>query len=166
MDAIASQILLQAMRNQLPIVGASVPMLVHKPGESRDMGTRVPNTQFTGEIVRQPEHLNLVPPVPNNPIKEVVPRTYSRNCLACTKDHTPGHCPLRKAKLEQCPSCGYYHLHSRRGCPLLQDPRYVEAMYKRLNESTEDKEVVRAAKAYLAGVRADLTKREKDPQVQ
>jgi hypothetical protein len=43
-----------------------------------------------------------------------------------------------------------------RTCPVLHDLGYVEAMYKRLNESTEDANVVKAAKAYLSSVRADL----------
>jgi len=45
-------------------------------------------------------------------------------------------------------------------CPLLQKPEYVEMMYQRLKESTEDKDVLNAAKSYIRGVKADWTIRQ------
>jgi len=39
---------------------------------------------------------------------------------------------------------------------MLQNLEYVEALYQRLKDSTEDKEVIKAAKGYLSGIRADL----------
>jgi Chromatin remodeling factor Mit1 C-terminal Zn finger 2 len=45
---------------------------------------------------------------------------------------------------------------------MLQNLEYVEAMYKRLKDSTEDKEVIKAAKGYLSGIRADLKLRKSE----
>ena len=102
--------------------------------------------------------------IPNRPI--VAPTPYpsieeSVQCLVCFNDHAPGRCPLRIVKTESCPACGYHHLHSRKACPLLQDSGYIDAMYKRLNESTEDRQVVRAARAYLAGIKGNLSQQSK-----
>ena len=51
-----------------------------------------------------------------------------------------------------------------RSCPILRDLQYVELMHKRLNESTEDKEIVQAAKKYIASVKADFHLRAKGPR--
>ena len=83
------------------------------------------------------------------------PRTDLVICLACSKEHTPGHCPLRNVKIQRCPGCGLAHLHLNRTCPLLQKPEYVEMIHKRLRESTEDTEILKTAKLYISGVRSD-----------
>jgi Chromatin remodeling factor Mit1 C-terminal Zn finger 2 len=105
------------------------------------------------------------PSIPSNPIICNIPLAPSQDtitCLVCATEHAPGHCPLRNAEIQQCPACGYSHLHKMRTCPLLQDLEHVEAMYRRLNESTESSEIVRSAKYYLSGVRGALAARKTD----
>lgn len=103
--------------------------------------------------------------VPHNPIEAQVPRpvthTNPLKCTLCGSTHIRGLCPLRDVSLDQCPACGFHHLHLNRTCPVLQELSYVEILHQRLNESTEDRNVVKAAKAYISGVRTDLALREK-----
>lgn len=87
--------------------------------------------------------------VPAPPGEEVV------KCPACSDLHLPGRCPLRDIEVQQCPGCGSAHLHLSRTCPLLQKPEYIELIYERLKESTEDRDILKAAKTYISGVRAD-----------
>ena len=104
-------------------------------------------------------------PIPPNPIQIMIgpPPSDAQpvQCKLCSKLHSPGKCSLRNVEVERCPACGYHHFHLQRACPLLQDEEYVEAMYRRLNESTEDRQVVKAAKSYLTGVRNDYAVRQK-----
>jgi Chromatin remodeling factor Mit1 C-terminal Zn finger 2 len=104
-------------------------------------------------------------PIPPNPIQALIGPspgyTHQVECNLCRKLHKPGECSLRKVEIEQCPACGYHHFHVRRICPLLQDADYVEAMYERLKESTEDPQMVKAAKQYLTGVKSDLALRKR-----
>jgi hypothetical protein len=51
-----------------------------------------------------------------------------------------------------------------RSCPLLRDAHYVDLIYKRLKESTEDKAIIRAARTYIAGVRSDFVLRTNGPR--
>lgn len=106
-------------------------------------------------------------PVPHNPIEAETPHFSSLSpqvpCSLCRQNHTGGKCPLRNEALQQCPGCGFYHLHMHRSCPLLQDLHYVELMHKRLSESTEDIEIVQAARKYITGVKGDLHRRVKEP---
>lgn len=130
---------------------------------SRSLPSSVPGPQslVPNKLLQVP----LRPSIPCNPIICNVPLAPSQNvvtCLVCAKEHPPGHCPLRNAEIQQCPACGYSHLHRKRTCPLLQDLEHVEAMYRRLNESTESREIVRSAKHYLSGVKASLATRKTD----
>lgn len=103
-------------------------------------------------------------PIPPNPIRvSIGPSGYTNEveCRLCRKLHKPGECSLRQVEIEQCPACGYNHFHVRRTCPLLDDVDYIEAMYERLKESTEDQQVLDAAKRYLTGVRAALALRKR-----
>ena len=104
------------------------------------------------------------PLIPSDPITGYVPTAPIQSiisCKLCSTTHEAGKCPLREIEVQKCPACGYNHFHQKRTCPLLQDLEYVETMYNRLKESTEDKEVVDAAKTFIRGVRADLQLRKK-----
>jgi len=113
-------------------------------------------------IPQRPKPPKLVRPheVPYNPIEAEIPspptHQYPMSCSLCKTKHPGGQCRLRDEVIQSCPACGYYHLHLQRTCPLLQDLGYVEAMYKRLKESTEDRNTVKAAKLYIQSVQADL----------
>jgi Chromatin remodeling factor Mit1 C-terminal Zn finger 2 len=113
--------------------------------------------------IRQ-SHTIQRPPQPSNPIRAKVPWPPADkspiNCVVCSSQHVPGKCPLREVQVENCPGCGYSHLHLNRTCPLLRDAKTVEAMYQRLKESTEDPEIIQAAKTYLIGVKGDFSRRQ------
>jgi hypothetical protein len=112
-----------------------------KPRPSSSSGSLAHRTPITGDV-----------PFP--------PSTDIVKCPACSKPHAPGRCPLRDVEIQQCPGCGHSHLHLNRTCPLLQKPEYVDMMHQRLKESTEDKDVLNAAKSYISGVKADWTLRQ------
>jgi hypothetical protein len=117
-------------------------------------------SQIVQQAIPTPQPAIVNRAIPNRPIMGQTPWhtiDESMQCFVCLKDHAPGRCPLRDTKTETCPACGYHHLHSRKACPLLQDPGYIDAMYRRLNESTEDMQVVRAARLYLAGIKGNLS---------
>lgn len=104
------------------------------------------------------------PSIPHNPIIGEAPLPTDRKivkCAACSNEHVPGRCPLRDVPIQKCPACGYHHFNTKRTCPLLQDKESVDAMYERLKESTEDMELIRAARSYLIGVRASMVQKEK-----
>ncbi|KAJ5567572.1 Zinc finger PHD-type [Penicillium sp. DV-2018c] len=70
-------------------------------------------------------------------------------CVACQNRHMPGNCPLRHAGVEYCGLCGLAHFGYRRVCPHLQSPLQISRMLEALDKSTEDPELVKAAKKYL-----------------
>ena len=117
-------------------------------------------SQIVQQAIPKPQPAIVNRAIHNRPIMGPTPWhtiEESVQCFVCLKDHFPGRCPLRIAKTEICPACGYHHLHSRKACPLFQDPGYIDVMYSRLNQSTEHREVVRAAKTYLAGIKGNLS---------
>jgi hypothetical protein len=146
-----------------PITGIqSTAISSHHPSHrlpwSPDPRTNV--LQITQPAARKPQQAIVNRATPDRPIMGLTPwHTIEEivQCFVCLMDHVPGRCPLRTSTTETCPACGYHHLHSRKACPLLQDPEYIDTMYRRLNESTEDRQVVRAAKTYLAGIRGNLS---------
>jgi hypothetical protein len=109
--------------------------------------------------IYDPANVRTYQLVSSDPIMGLVPLPPTKdtvNCKLCSNVHEAGKCPLREIELQQCPACGYVHIHQQRTCPMLQNLEYVEALYQRLKDSTEDKAVIKAAKVYLRGIRADL----------
>ena len=82
-------------------------------------------------------------------------------CLICSNRHVPGHCPLREIQPQQCPLCGFHHIHHRRTCPLLGDLDAVKEIQKKLKESTEDRAVLDAAVTFIRGVKGGLDRKKK-----
>jgi Chromatin remodeling factor Mit1 C-terminal Zn finger 2 len=82
-------------------------------------------------------------------------------CLICSNRHVPGHCPLREIQPQQCPLCGFHHIHHRRTCPLLADLDAVKEIQKKLKESTEDRAVLDAAVTFIRGVKGGLDRKKK-----
>lgn len=72
-------------------------------------------------------------------------------CKACTKRHPPGECKLKQMGVEYCPLCGIAHFGKGPSCPRLQDEDNINTLLKALQDSKEDPQVVRDAKAYLQG---------------
>jgi hypothetical protein len=144
----ASEQAAQRMRTEQPLSSKALP----KP--SPKIATRPANPAPTSTSSYKPRRL----PLPPNPIRAnvpVAPTTTEIDCQLCQKRHAPGGCPLREIPLQQCPGCGYSHLHAKRGCPLIQHEEYVELIRQRLKEATGDPATIRAAKTYYNGVGAD-----------
>jgi hypothetical protein len=78
---------------------------------------------------------------------EVPPR-----CIACNQYHLLGRCHLKQAGIEHCPLCGLAHFGGRRACSHFHSETQVRRMLAALRQSTEDPEVVSAAKKYVKGV--------------
>jgi len=129
------------------------------PKPSRLVSSTPPPLQPTMARHRSPSrsHTNRTPILGDVPVSS---HGAAVKCRACYKVHIPGRCPLRDVDIQQCPACGYFHLHTSRACPLLQKPEYIEMIHQRLKESNEVREVVKAAKSYIIGVRADWALRQ------
>jgi Chromatin remodeling factor Mit1 C-terminal Zn finger 2 len=135
-----------------------IPQLSHQ--QMSEIATRLVEHITVPPILPKRNH----PSIPHNPITGLVPLPTDRTivkCAACPNDHAPGRCPLRDVPIQRCPACGYHHFNTKMTCPLLRDKESVDAMFERLKESTEDVEVIRAAKSFLVGVRARMVRKEK-----
>jgi hypothetical protein len=77
-------------------------------------------------------------------------------CTACNQHHFLGLCRLKQAGLEHCPLCGLAHFGGRRACSHFHSETQVRRMLEALRQSTEDRQLVSAAKKYLRGVLGHL----------
>lgn len=77
-------------------------------------------------------------------------------CIACNQHHFLGLCRLKQAGLEHCPLCGLAHFGGRRACSHFHSETQVRRMLEALRQSTEDRQLVSAAKKYLRGVLGHL----------
>jgi hypothetical protein len=119
-------------------------------------------------------HRAFVPPIPtpdnNNPYLVFngvrVPAWYDPHfgtlvpewpqCLACTRRHPVGSCPLKLAGVELCPLCAQPHYGFARVCPHIKSETMVRLMLEALKHSPEPRELVEAAAKYLKGVKGNL----------
>lgn len=81
---------------------------------------------------------------------------FPPRCIACNQYHLLGRCRLKQAGLEHCPLCGLAHFGGRRSCSHFHSETQVRRMMVTLRQSTEDRELVSAAKKYLNGVLGHL----------
>ncbi|CEO59976.1 hypothetical protein PMG11_04623 [Penicillium brasilianum] len=77
-------------------------------------------------------------------------------CIACNQYHLLGRCRLKKAGFEHCPLCGLAHFGGRRACSHFQSETQVRRMMETLQQSTEDRKLVSAARKYLKGLLCHL----------
>jgi hypothetical protein len=80
----------------------------------------------------------------------------------CDTFHEVGSCPLKLCGVEHCGLCGYAHFAGASECPHLNSETQVRLMLIALKESTEDKELVDAATAYLRGRKGTLVRSKKE----
>jgi hypothetical protein len=81
--------------------------------------------------------------------------SWSR-CIACTKYHPIGSCPLKTAGIELCPLCALPHYGHARVCPHIRSETMVRLMLDDLKHSSEPRYLVDAATKYLRGVKGHL----------
>jgi hypothetical protein len=77
-------------------------------------------------------------------------------CIACTKYHPVGSCPLKAAGTELCPLCALPHYGHARVCPHIKSETMVRLMLETLKNSSEPRYLVDAATKYLRGVKGHL----------
>jgi chromodomain-helicase-DNA-binding protein 4 len=89
-----------------------------------------------------------------------------RLCYACGTKHLTGLCPLKRSGYERCGLCGlaHYGASQRRICPHLRSETQVRLMIDALKVSTEPREHIQLARAYLRGVIGDLVRRKRSAQ--
>lgn len=85
----------------------------------------------------------------------------TRQCLACNEVHPVGYCRLKRTGFENCGLCGLAHYGTARTCPNLQSETQVRLMLDALKTSTDTKDNIDKARAYLRGVVGDLVRRKK-----
>ena len=75
-----------------------------------------------------------------------------RRCLACTRYHRQGYCPLMLAGVERCELCGIAHFGFQRNCPHLTSVTQLRLMMEALKKSTESQEIKDLAKMRIIGL--------------
>ena len=98
------------------------------------------------------------------PLNEVDNNVMPATCLACSKIHPTGYCPLKHAGLEHCPLCGIAHYGHYRTCPHLSSLTQCRRMLDALKQSTEPADERKRAKQYLVGIIGDLNRRRRRDQ--
>ncbi|KAH0556162.1 hypothetical protein GP486_005905 [Trichoglossum hirsutum] len=83
-------------------------------------------------------------------------------CAMCDTFHEVGSCPLKLCGVEHCGLCGRAHFSGANECPHLNSETQVRLMLIALKDSTEDKELVDAATAYLRGRKGTLVRKKKE----
>ncbi|KAH0542039.1 hypothetical protein FGG08_003503 [Glutinoglossum americanum] len=82
-------------------------------------------------------------------------------CPMCDVFHEIGSCPLKLCGVEHCGLCGHAHFAGASECSALNSETQVRLMLAALKESTEDKELVDIATAYLKGRKGTLVRQKK-----
>jgi Chromatin remodeling factor Mit1 C-terminal Zn finger 2 len=142
----------QAVLTQKPVVDVQHPNISAVPGYTLSI-------QKLSDMISEAKRTQTVP---SQAIQMEIPTGIRpRKCKLCTQSHVPGHCPLRTVPIQQCPACGFSHVATARTCPLLRDEHYLKEILKKLKRSTEDRDIIRAAKSYVRGVLKDLQRRER-----
>lgn len=89
-------------------------------------------------------------------------------CLACSKVHAKGFCPLKLAGNEHCALCGLAHfgLGHQRICPHLSSVTQCRVLLETIKQSNEPRELKDRAKRYIVGIIGDLNNRKKKAAAQ
>lgn len=89
-------------------------------------------------------------------------------CVACSKVHARGFCPLKLAGVEHCALCGLAHFGSghQRICPHLSSVTQCRVLLETIKQSNEPHELKDRAKRYIVGIIGDLNQRKKKEAAQ
>jgi len=95
-------------------------------------------------------------------------RFIQEPCVACSKVHAKGLCPLKLAGNEHCALCGLAHFASRyqRICPHLSSVTQCRVLLETIKQSNEPHELKDRAKRYIVGIIGDLNNRKKKKAAQ